>query len=63
MLRKVNLIYFGRNNINPNNMMLISNGSMIDFVEHSTYLGTIIYSDITRKNVLFRNNNIFRYHT
>ena len=54
-------MYFGRNNINTNNMMSMSNGttSRIDFVEQCTHLGTIIYSDITRKNVDFAVNDLF----
>ena len=52
-------MYFGRNNINTNNMMSMSNCTMIDFVEQSTHLGTIIYSDITRKNVDFAVNDLF----
>ena len=57
--KKSKLMYFGRNNINSNNMMSMSNGTMIDFVEQCTHLGTIIYSDITRKNVDFAVNDLF----
>ena len=39
--------------------MSMSNGAMIDFVEQCTHLGTIIYSDITRKNVDFAVNDLF----
>ena len=39
--------------------MSISDGTMIDFVEQCTNLGTIIYSDITRKNVDFAVNDLF----
>ena len=53
------LMYFGRNNINTNNMMSMSNGTRIDFVEQCTHLRTIIYSDITRKNVDFAVNDLF----
>ena len=53
-------MYFGRNNINTNSMMSMSNGTMIDFVEQCTHLGTITYSDITRKNVDFAVNDLFR---
>ena len=52
-------MYFGRNNINTNNMMSMSNGIRIDFVEQCTHLGTIIYSNITRKNVDFAVNDLF----
>ena len=52
-------MYFGRSNINTNNMMSMSNGTMIDFVEQYTHLGAIIYSDITRKNVDFAVNDLF----
>ena len=52
-------MYFGRNNINTNNMMSMSNGTRIDFVNQCTHLGTIIYSDITRKNVDFAVNDLF----
>ena len=37
----------------------MSNGTMIDFVEQCTHLGTITYSDITRKNVDFAVNALF----
>ena len=57
--KKSKLMYFGRNNINTNNMMSMSNYTMIDFVEQCTYLGPIIYSDITRKNVDFVANDLF----
>ena len=33
--KKSKLMYFGRNNINTNNMMSMSNGTRIDFVEHN----------------------------
>ena len=52
-------MYFGRSNINTKNMMSMSNGTMIDFVEQCTHLGAIIYSDITRKNVDFAVNDLF----
>ena len=39
--------------------MSMSNGTRIDFVEQCTHLGTIIYSDITRKNVDFAVNDLF----
>ena len=54
--KKCKLMHFGRNNININNMMSMSNGTMSDFVEQCTHLETIIYSDITRKNVDFAIN-------
>ena len=58
--KKRKLMYFGRNNINTNNMMSMSNvRTRIDFVEQCTHLGTIIYSDITRKNVDFAVNDLF----
>ena len=57
--KKSKLMYFGRNNINTNNMMSMSNGTRIDFVEQCTHLGTIIYSDISRKNVDFAVNDLF----
>ena len=57
--KKSKLMYFGRNNINTNNLMSMSDGTRIDFVEQCTHLGTIIYSDITRKNVDFAVNDLF----
>ena len=57
--KKSKLMYFGRNNIITNNMMSMSNGTRIDFVEQCTHLGAIIYSDITRKNVDFAVNDLF----
>ena len=53
------LMHFGRNIINTNNIMSMSNGTMIDFVEQCTYLEKIIYSDIARKNVAFAVNDLF----
>ena len=38
--KKNKLIYFDRNNIDTNNMMLMSNGTRIDFIEQCTHLGT-----------------------
>ena len=52
-------MYFGRNNINTNNIMSMSNGIMIDFVKRCTHLGTIIYSDITGNIVDFAVNDLF----
>ena len=57
--KKSKLMYFGRNNINTNNMMSMSNGTRIDFVEQSSHLETIICTDITRKNVDFAVNDLF----
>ena len=57
--KKSKLMYFGRNNINSKNMMSMSNGTMIDFVDQCTHLGTIINSDITSKNVDFAVNDLF----
>ena len=57
--KKIKLMYCGRNNINTNNIMSISNCTMIDFVWQCTHLGTIIYSDIARKNVEFAVNDLF----
>ena len=57
--KKNKLMYFGQNKINANNIM--SNGTMIDFVDLCSHLGTLIYSDITRKNVndlFMRTNNL-----
>ena len=51
-------MYFGRNNINANKIMLMSIIS-IDFVEQCSHLGTIIYSDSTCKNVAFAVNDLF----
>ena len=39
--------------------MSMSNGTRIDFVEQCTHLGTIIYLDVTRKNVDFAVNDLF----
>ena len=37
----------------------MSSGTRIDFVEQCIHLGTIIYSDITRKNIDFAVNDMF----
>ena len=57
--KKSKLMYFVRNNINTNNMISVSNSTMIDFLKQCTHLGTIIYSDFTRKNVDFAVNDLF----
>ena len=60
MLRQVTeLMYFGRNNINTNKIMSMSNRTMIDSVEQCSHLATIIYSDTTRRNVDFSVNDLY----
>ena len=58
MLRKIYYVFWS-NTINANNIMSMSNGTMIDFVDQCSHLGTLIYSDITRKNVDFAVNDLF----
>ena len=46
------LMYFGRNNINTNDVMSMSNDTMINLIEQCTYLGTITYLDMTLKMLI-----------
>ena len=41
---KSKLMYFGKNNLNCENLLCMSNGSSIEFVEQCVHLGTKIYS-------------------
>ena len=48
---KSKLMYFGKDNVNCENLLCMSNGSSIKFVEQCVHLGTKIYSDISMKNI------------
>ena len=57
--KKCKLMHFGRNTMNIKNTISITNGCTIDYVEQCVHLGTIIHSDITRKNTDFAVNDLF----
>ena len=48
---KSKLMYFGKDNLNCENLLCMSNCSSIEFVEQCVHLGTKIYSDISKKNI------------
>ena len=53
-------MHFDRNNVSTNNMLSMSNGIQIDYVEQCTHLGIIIYSDaLLGKNNDFTVNDLF----
>ena len=49
--KKSKLMDFGRNKMNTKTTISMANGCTIDYVEQCAHLGTIIHSDITRKNI------------
>ena len=57
--KKSKLIHFGRNKINFKNTISMANGCTIDHVEQCVHLGTIIHSDISRKNIDSDVNDLF----
>ena len=57
--KKSKLMHFGRNKINSKTTIYMANGCTIDYVEQCVHLGTIIHSDITRKNIDSAVNDIF----
>ena len=57
--KKSKLMYFGRNKMNIKNTISMANGCTIDYVEQCVHLGTIIHSDITRKNIDSAVNDLF----
>ena len=56
---KSKLMYFGKNNLNCENQLCMSNGSSIAFVEQCVHLGTKIYSDISKKNIDNATNDLY----
>ena len=56
---KSKLMYFGKNNLNCENLLCMSNGSSIEFVEQCVHLGTKIYSDISNKNIDNATNDLY----
>ena len=52
-------MYFGKDNLNCENMLCMSNGSSIEFVEKCVHLGTKIYSDISKKNIDTATNDLY----
>ena len=56
---KSKLMYFGKNNLNCENLLCMSNGSSIEFVEQCVHLGTKIYSDISKKNIDNATNDLY----
>ena len=56
---KSKLMYFGKDNLNCENLLCMSNSSSIEFVEQCVHLGTKIYSDISKKNVVHATNDLY----
>ena len=56
---KSKLMYFGKNNLNCENLLYMFNGSSIEFVEQCVHLGTKIYSDISKKNIDNATNDLY----
>ena len=56
---KSKLMYFGKNNLNCENLLFMSNGSSIEFVEQCVHLGTKIYSDISKKYIDNATNDLY----
>ena len=56
---KNKLICFGKDNINCENLLCMSNGSSIAFVEQCLHLGTKFYSDISKKNIKNATNDLY----
>ena len=57
--KKSKLMHFGRNKMNIKKTIFMAKCCTIDYVEQCVHLGTIIHSDITRKNVDSAVNDIF----
>ena len=57
--KKSKLMPFGRNKMNTKTTISMANGCTIDYVEQCVHLGTIIHSDITRKNIDSAVNDLF----
>ena len=55
---KSKLMYFGKDNLNSENLLCMSNGSSIEFVEQCLHLSTI-YSDISKKNIDITTNDLY----
>ena len=53
-------MYFGKDNLNCENLLCMSYGSIIEFVEQCVHSGTKIYSDISKKNIDSATNNLYR---
>ena len=56
---KSKLMNFGKNNLNCENLLCMSNGSSIEFVEQCVHLGTKIYTDISKKNIDNATNDLY----
>ena len=54
-------MYFGKDNLNCENLLCMSNGSSIELVEQCVHLGTKIYSDISKKNIDSATNDLHVY--
>ena len=57
--KKSKLMHFGSNKMNTKTTISMANGCTIDYVEQCVHLGTIIHSDITRKNIDSAVNDLF----
>ena len=56
---KSKLMYFGKNNLNCENLLCMSNGNSIEFVEQCVHLGTKNHSDISKKNIDNATNDLY----
>ena len=56
---KMKLMYIGKNNLNCENLLCMSNGSSIEFVEQCIHLVSKIYSDISKKNIDNATNDLY----
>ena len=52
-------MHFGKNKINIKNTISMANGCTIDYVKQCVHLGTIIHSDVNRKNIDSDVNDLF----
>ena len=57
--KKSKLMHFGRDKMNIKTTISMANGCIIDYGEQCVHLGTIIHSDITRKNIDSAVNDLF----
>ena len=55
---KSKLMYFGKDNLNCENLSCMSNGSSTEFVQ-CVHLDTKIYSDISKKNIDSATNDLY----
>ena len=54
------LMHLGKDNLNCENLLCMSNGSSIEFVEQCVHLSTKNYSDISKKNIDSTANDLYK---